>query len=486
MKNLDLVVQQRNEILTKMSQAILKEDSEAYAQAFNELATSIQEAVQLEYQQVVQSNDTSVLSQRGIRQLTSEENKYYQSVIDAMKSSNPKQALTDMNNVLPKTIIDAIFDDLTTNHPLLGYINFQNTAALTEILVSTSSGVAAWGELTATITSELAGAFAIIQIGKSKLSAFIPVAKSMLDLGPAWLDNYVRTLLSEALATELEASIIDGDGNGKPIGMTRALTGAVDGVYPRKSTTSITALDPVTFGTILNTISQGPNSKRRPVPRLLMIVNPADYYTKVFPAITPRTMDGSFTNNVLPYPTDPIVSPAVPVGKAVFGLASRYFFGLGTGQGGKLEYSDDYKFLEDQRVYLIKLYGNGRALDANAFVYVDISGLKAYVQQVYVTNDPMEVIGIGDARLASLAVGSLTLSPTFNKSVMTYTAATTNTTNTITAVAMDGEAEIEILNGTTAVNNGAAATWASGANTVTINVTSGTETETYTVVVTKS
>jgi hypothetical protein len=53
-------------------------------------------------------------------------------------------------------------------------------------------------------------------------------------------------------------------------------------------------------------------------------------------------------------------------------------------------------------------------------------------------------------------------------------------------VAKDGEATIEILNGDTPVANGAAATWGEGANILTINVTNGVETETYTVTVTKS
>lgn len=385
MKNLDLLQKERTEILQRMSQAITENNSEAYAQAFNDLAASIQEAVRAEYEQAVQSNDAHILAQRGVRQLTSEETKYYQSIIEAMRSSNPQQALTDVDNVLPKTTIDAIFEDLTANHPLLDAIDFQNTGALAEILVSTSSGVAGWGDLTATINKELAGAFAIIELGQKKLSAFIPVAKSMLDLGPAWMDRYVRTLLVEALATELEAAIVDGDGNGKPLGMTRKLTGAVDGVYPQKDASAITDLSPTTYGTILNTVSQGPNNKRRAVPELLMVVNPADYYTKVFPATTPRTTDGGFNSGVFPYPTRVVPSPAVPSGKAVLGLAKRYFFGLGTSKGGKLEYSDEYKFLEDQRVYLIKLYGNGRALDENAFVLVDISGLKPYVQTVTVS-----------------------------------------------------------------------------------------------------
>lgn len=386
MRNLDLMQKERTEILQRMSQAITENNSEAYVQAFNDLAASIQEAVRAEYEQAIQSNDASILAQRGVRQLTSEETQYYQAVIEAMKSNNPKQALSEVDKVLPKTTIDAVFEDLTANHPLLDAINFQNTGALVEIIISTSSGVAGWGDLTATINKELAGSFAIIELGQKKLSAFIPVAKAMLDLGPSWMDKYVRTLLAEALATELEAAIVDGDGNGKPIGMTRKLSGAVDGVYPRKTDTAITDLSPATFGTILNTVSQGPNGKRRAVPELLMVVNPSDYYTKVFPATTPRTTDGGYNTGVFPYPTKVVVSPAVPSGKAVFGLAKRYFFGLGTAKGGKLEYSDEYRFLEDQRVYLIKLYGNGRALDENAFVYVDISNLVPTVQKVEVTN----------------------------------------------------------------------------------------------------
>ena len=91
-----------------------------------------------------------------------------------------------------------------------------------------------------------------------------------------------------------------------------------------------------------------------------------------------------------------------------------------------------------------------------------------------------------DARLASLKIGAKTLSPAFNKSIMYYTCATTDATNTITAVAMDGEATIAIDVDETPVANGAAATWAEGENIVTVTVTSGTETEVYTVAVTKS
>lgn len=90
------------------------------------------------------------------------------------------------------------------------------------------------------------------------------------------------------------------------------------------------------------------------------------------------------------------------------------------------------------------------------------------------------------ARLSGLTIGALTLNPAFDSDVTEYTANTTNATNTITATPEDEDATVTILNGETAVNNGSAATWVEGANTVTITVENGTAQEVYTVTVTKS
>lgn len=90
------------------------------------------------------------------------------------------------------------------------------------------------------------------------------------------------------------------------------------------------------------------------------------------------------------------------------------------------------------------------------------------------------------ASLSGLTIGTLTLDPTFDSDVVSYTADTTNQTNTITATAEDPEAQITILNGETPVTNGSSATWVEGPNTVTITVKNGTAQKVYTVVVTKS
>ena len=108
-----------------------------HLQAFTEFTDVLQEAVMSEAKGMIQAADNTVLAGRGVRSLTSQENKYYEKVIDAMKSSNPKQALTLIDETLPTTVIDAVFEDITEAHPLLDAIDFQNTGILTEILIST-------------------------------------------------------------------------------------------------------------------------------------------------------------------------------------------------------------------------------------------------------------------------------------------------------------------------------------------------------------
>lgn len=67
-----------------------------------------------------------------------------------------------------------------------------------------------------------------------------------------------------------------------------------------------------------------------------------------------------------------------------------------------------------------------------------------------------------------------------------YTAATTNASNKVTATPADASATVKIMLGGTEVANGSNATWEDGENELTITVTAGGITKTYTVTVTKS
>jgi len=389
MKNFDTLQSEKSAIMQKLAQATKTGTEEEIAQAWSEFSMNIQEACMVEANSIVQNADATVLASRGVRQLTSEENKYYMAVIAAMSSTNPKQALSDISVVMPITTIDAVFDDLVTSHPLLDVIDFQNTSGLIEYIVNTNTKqLGTWGVLTAAIVTELTSGFKKIPLALTKYSAFLPVAKSMLDLGPAWMDRYVRTILSETVYFGLEEGIVNGTGKDMPIGMNRQVQDGVTvtgGVYPVKATVAVTSLDPVAYGALVAGMAVDGKGGSRVVTEVIMIVNPVDYLTKVFPATTVRAADGTYATNVFPFPTKVIQSVQVPSGKAIFGLPKRYFVGVGTAKSGKIEFSDDYKFLEDERVYLVKLYGTGLPLDNTAFVYADISGLVAAVQSVKVT-----------------------------------------------------------------------------------------------------
>lgn len=400
--NPDLIKLKKEEILQKMNDALTEGNEEEFAQVFSEFANNLQQSViaeakaeaKVEAEGILQAVETNVLVGRGVRQLTPKENTFYQKTIEAMQSVDPKQALTNLDVAMPETVIDAVFDDLKEEHELLSVINFQNTSGIVKMLLNTHGNqLATWSPLCAEIVKELTSGFKLVDMSLNKLSAFIPICKDMLDLGPVWLDRYVRIILGEAIAFGLEEAIINGTGKDMPIGMNRQVGDDVTvtgGVYPLKNTIVITSLDPAAYGTLLANMAKVPKGEGEEISRVvssvLMIVNPTDYLTKIMPATTIRGTDGLYRSDVLPFPTKIVQSIQMPAGKAVIGLAKKYFMGIGTAKSGKIDYSDDYRFLEDERVYLTKLYGHGQALDDNAFVYADISGLKPANVQVEVTN----------------------------------------------------------------------------------------------------
>jgi hypothetical protein len=208
----------------------------------------------------------------------------------------------------------------------------------------------------------------------------------MLDLGPAWLDRYVRAILFEAIANGLEDGIINGRGVAEgnpaatiyePIGMTKDLLNYdVATGYADKVAIPVSDFSPENYGGLIAELAVGPNLLNRNVTEVLLVVNPVDYLTKIFPATVYQTPQGTYAKDIFPFPTKVVQSAYIEQGKAIMGISKRYLAVLGTGKDGKIEYSDEYKFLEDERYYLIKLYGTGRPLDNTSFLLLDISNIK--------------------------------------------------------------------------------------------------------------
>ncbi len=367
MKNKDLQSISNEEIKSTALKAIADGNAEEFIDTVQLYIENLANEIKADYESVIASNDAEILSKRGFRVLTSKEEKYYKDLANAMKTNS---GLTDIE--MPRTIIDRVFEDLEKDHELLQKINFQNVTGITEMIVRNGDAEAAWwGELTEKIKKELASAFKKITVNTLKLSAYLPVAKAHLDLGPVYLDAFVRRFLLESLAIGLENAIVTGDGNKKPIGMDRNLKGSVqEGVYPQKDAEKIAKLDLATLGGLMAKLT---DDGKRKVPSALFVVNPYDYYATILPSIYYRTSDGRWVNN-LPFPIDFVQSCEVAKGKAIMGIAKNYFMGLGSQQ--RILKSDDYHFIEDETVYLAKMYGVGQPLDNTSFLYLDISEIK--------------------------------------------------------------------------------------------------------------
>lgn len=370
-----------------LAQAFKSGNESEIKQAFESFQKDIAEQVRNEMEE---SNDSNVLVQRGVRQLTSAEKKFYEKWIESAKASNPKQAFTDLlttDGGMPETIIEDVFEDLTTNHQLLSKIKFQSVKYLTKWLLNDSAeDQAIWGEINSEIAKQIEAGFKSFDITQGKLSAYIVLPKDMLDLGPAFLDAYVRAILKEVLALGLENGIINGTGvKGQPIGLVRDIHKGVsvdtENGYPEKQAIAVTDFTPANYGKLIaDNLVKRENGKVRVITTLQMIVNPVDYVGKVMPATTVQNVTGEYKRDLFPMPTEVIQSSVVAEGKAVLFLANEYFFGVGASKEGQIEYSDDVKFLEDVRVYKTKMYGAGRCKDNTSAIVLDITNLDpAYI-----------------------------------------------------------------------------------------------------------
>lgn len=392
MQNKDALNKTQLEIAQRISNAAKEGNTEEFENGLHDLFQNFHDEIIAQATAMQGSADAAVLAQRGVRQLTSEETKFYNNLIDAMKASgdsNPMMALTGTDKTFPLTIITEVMEDMRQEHPLLAALDTVSATGLMKFLVNTDTGDnATWDALETAISKEIASGFKEIDLGQFKLSAWMPISIDMLELGASWLDSYIRVCLSEALAIGFENGIVTGTGKNMPIGMDRSVADDVTvtaGVYPKKDAIAVTDFGRASYGSLVSKLAKTQKGKPRAVRNLILVVNPFDYYKTVMPATTLMTPEGRYVNDVLPVPTQIIQSVAVTQGEAILGMGRRYFLGVGGRRG--IQFSDDYKFLEDKRYYKIVAYANGRPKDDNAFLRLDISKLEPLYLEVKSVSD---------------------------------------------------------------------------------------------------
>lgn len=270
--------------------------------------------------------------------------------------------------LLPQETIDRIFDDLTTNHPLLAEIGLKNAGLRLKFLKSETTGTAVWGKVFGEIKSQLDATFSDEETIQNKLTAFVVIPKDLKDFGPAWIERFVRLQIEEAFAVALEAAFLSGDGKEKPIGLNRQVQEGVSvsgGVYPEKAVTGV-----LTFADSQTTVKEltdlykhhSTDEKDKAVVvdgNVVMIVNPSDAWD-VKKQYTSLNAQGVYVT-ALPYNLKIIESIAQVKGKVVTFVKGRYDAYIAGGVA--IQKYDQTLALEDMDLYAAKQFAYGKAKD---------------------------------------------------------------------------------------------------------------------------
>ncbi|WP_420214982.1 phage major capsid protein [Listeria monocytogenes] len=334
--------------------------NKAYVEMVDAMAADIMDQAKKEARQEA---DQYISASRTDKNITNEEIKFFN---DINKEVGYKE-----ETLLPQTVVDEIFEDLTTEHPFLASIGMRTTGLRAKFLKSETSGLAVWGKIFGEIKGQLDATFSEEESIQNKLTAFVVVPKDLENFGPVWVKRFVVTQIEEAFAVALESAFIIGTGKSQPIGLNRKVakgTSVTDGVYPEKvaSGTLTFASSKVTVNELTDVYkyhSVKENGKPLNVAgEVTLLVNPTDAWD-VKKQYTSLNANGVYVT-ALPYNLNIIESLFVPEKKAISYVAKRYDALI----GGALNIStfDQTLAFEDLNLYAAKQFAYGKAKDEKA------------------------------------------------------------------------------------------------------------------------
>ena len=313
--------------------------------------------------------DRSILQQRGQNVLTSEETKFFAAAV-------VEGGFTD-DAILPETTQERVFEDLTTEHPLLAALGLQDLGALTRFIYSDATKTYVWGPLFGGIAGQINAAFKEKSIGQMKLTAFAVIPDDMLVLGPVWVERYVRTVIVESYSVGLENGFVKGTGTNQPIGLMKDVNPLTFAVTDKVSQGVLT-FDPSVNGEtisnelyqVVSALSKNAEGKARKVGgKVVMVVNPIAAIG-VQMRNTIQTANGQWVT-ALPYNIEIVESEEVPDNKAIFFVKGQYIAAIAGGY--KLKKFDQTLAIEDAILYTIKQFANGMPKDNKAALVYDLA-----------------------------------------------------------------------------------------------------------------
>ena len=200
----------------------------------------------------------------------------------------------------------------------------------------------------------------------------------MLELGPEWVERYVRELLVESYSVGLEYGLINGRGpaQDEPVGLTKNVDADTGAVTDKESSGTLTfapsekgRIIAGELGGVIKELSADEKGKARKVlNKVVMVVNPVNVID-IQIAGTVRTDSGQWVTS-LPFNIQVVESEEIEADKALFFVKGEYLAAIAGGY--QINRYKETLAMEDADLYTMKQFANGRPKDNKAALIYDL------------------------------------------------------------------------------------------------------------------
>lgn len=411
-----------------------------------------------------------------------------------MFKDGQKRSVTGAELLIPTVVLDLLRQNIEDYSKLLRRVRTVSVAGKARQPIMGKVPEAVWTEACAAL-NELNFSAGIVDVDGFKVGGYVPVCNSLLeDTGPALLSELIVGM-GGAIGIAVDKAILFGTGVKMPLGIaTRLAQNSQPGNYPEtampwenlsQSNVITIPSDASTGLTLFQRIIQAAGASKGRYSRgdRFWAMNEMTY-TKLQVESANINAAGaivSVMNGTMPIVGGDIVvffDDIMPDNTIIGGYGDLYL--LAERAGTSIGYSDLPLYIQDQTVVKATARYDGQPVVPEGFVAIGIGAAPTLTMSF-----AQDVANPAVAALSALSLGSLSLTPAFSPDTTSYTASTGNATNSIVAVPAPGALASVKVNGAK-FQNGSAATWKTGKNTVSVKVVNGDKSVDYTVTVTKS
>ena len=377
---------------------------------------------------------------------------------------------------------------------LLNRVCVRDVAGTTRQTIAGTIPEAVWMEMCGAM-NELELVFNQVELDGYKVGGYVPVCNSMLEDSDANLASYIVEAISEAVGLATDKAILYGKGrsNRMPLGIVTRLAQTVEpsGYDPNAPawvdlhTSNIIKIggDDVTGAAFWSQLVEATGATHTNYSRgeMFWAMN-TKTYTQLKSKLITFTANGEITAalyGVLPIVTGNIdILEFMPDGDIVGGYGDLYLWANRAGM--VIEQSEHVQFIQDNTVFRGKRRADGMPIIPGAFVAININNIEVTTTMTFAADNA------NDAQLTGLSIAGVTLSPSFDPTVLNYTGGTaTNNSAKVEATPAQASASVAVsVNGANLRNGGTAALKASASNTIAVTVRNGNAVRVYTVTVT--